>query len=146
LPIALAERRAKPRTSATARATISGATVSGAANNRNGKDTTEAELQQRSTYEAIGWNFSTVWKWNESLKRPVLLGAPEEGAGLSEPTTIQVAKGSASFTASATTPISSDAVIDRVQGEFAGTDAELISTNLSAEQEQKLRDAFGDDD
>ena len=95
-------------------ATVGGATVSGAANNKNGKDTTEAELRQRSTYEAIGWNFSTVWKWNESLKRPVLLGAPEEGAGLSEPTTIQVAKGSASFTASATTPISAAAVLAAV--------------------------------
>src|SRR6202012_4162665 len=42
--------------------------------------------------------------------------------------------------------LSSDAVIDRVQGEFAGTDAELISTNLSAEQEAKLREAFANED
>lgn len=38
--------------------------------------------------------------------------------------------------------LSSDAVYDRVAERFAGTEAELISTNLSAEQESKLRDAF----
>ena len=42
--------------------------------------------------------------------------------------------------------LSSDAVGDRVQSEFAGTDAELISTNLSAEQEAKLREAFANED
>jgi uncharacterized membrane protein len=42
--------------------------------------------------------------------------------------------------------LSSDAVMDRVQNEFAGTEAELISTNLSAEQEAKLREAFESDD
>jgi len=39
--------------------------------------------------------------------------------------------------------LSSDAVIDRVAAEFKGANAQLISTNLSAEQEAKLRDAFG---
>ncbi|HXW87142.1 MAG TPA: DUF1269 domain-containing protein [Streptosporangiaceae bacterium] len=39
--------------------------------------------------------------------------------------------------------LSSDAVMDRVAAEFKNTDAELISTNLSAEQESKLREAFG---
>jgi len=38
--------------------------------------------------------------------------------------------------------LSSDAVIDRVKEEFPRTDAELISTNLSNEQEAKLREAF----
>jgi len=38
--------------------------------------------------------------------------------------------------------LSSDAVIDRVKAEFPATDAELISTNLSTEQEAKLRAAF----
>ena len=42
--------------------------------------------------------------------------------------------------------LSSDAVGDRVRSEFAGTDAELISTNLSAEQEAKLREAFANED
>ena len=42
--------------------------------------------------------------------------------------------------------LSSDAVIDRVKAEFDGSDAELISTNLSAEQEAKLREAFGQED
>jgi uncharacterized membrane protein len=41
--------------------------------------------------------------------------------------------------------LSSDAVMDRVKAEFADTNPELISTNLSAEQEQKLREAFAED-
>jgi uncharacterized membrane protein len=42
--------------------------------------------------------------------------------------------------------LSSDAVMDRVRDEFGGIDAELISTNLSAEQEAKLREAFTQED
>jgi len=42
--------------------------------------------------------------------------------------------------------LSSDAVIDRVRAEFQGTEAELISTNLSAEQESKLREAFAQEE
>jgi uncharacterized membrane protein len=42
--------------------------------------------------------------------------------------------------------LSSDAVMDRVKDEFDGTHAELISTNLSMEQEQRLRDAFAQDE
>ena len=42
--------------------------------------------------------------------------------------------------------LGSGAVIDRVSAEFKGTDAELISTNLSAEQEARLREAFGSED
>jgi uncharacterized membrane protein len=42
--------------------------------------------------------------------------------------------------------LSSEAVIGRVRAEFQGTEAELISTNLSAEQEAKLREAFGQED
>lgn len=38
--------------------------------------------------------------------------------------------------------LSSDAVFDRVKAEFADSDAELISTNLSADQEARLREAF----
>jgi uncharacterized membrane protein len=38
--------------------------------------------------------------------------------------------------------LTSDAVLDRVAAEFRGTHAELISTNLSAEQEAALRHAF----
>jgi uncharacterized membrane protein len=39
-----------------------------------------------------------------------------------------------------------DAVTDRVVDNFRGTRAELITTNLSAEQEAKLREAFEDAD
>ncbi len=42
--------------------------------------------------------------------------------------------------------LTSDAVFDRVKQEFADQDAELISTNLSAEQEAKLREAFEQED
>jgi uncharacterized membrane protein len=42
--------------------------------------------------------------------------------------------------------LSSDAVLDRVKAEFQGSQAELISTNLSADQEAKLREAFAHDD
>jgi uncharacterized membrane protein len=42
--------------------------------------------------------------------------------------------------------LSSDAVFDRVAPEFAGTDAELISTNMSEEQEARLRAAFQQED
>ena len=42
--------------------------------------------------------------------------------------------------------LSSDAVIDRVKQEFPASDAELISTNLSNEQEAKLREAFAQED
>jgi uncharacterized membrane protein len=42
--------------------------------------------------------------------------------------------------------LSSDAVMDRVKAEFPDSDAELISTNLSAAQEAKLREAFAQED
>jgi len=38
--------------------------------------------------------------------------------------------------------LTSNAVVDRVKEEFPGGEAELISTNLSKEQEDKLREAF----
>jgi uncharacterized membrane protein len=40
--------------------------------------------------------------------------------------------------------LSSDAVMDKVHAEFVGTEAELIKTNLSDEQEAALRDAFAE--
>lgn len=39
--------------------------------------------------------------------------------------------------------LTSGAVYDKVAAEFSGTDAELIRTNLSDEQEANLREAFG---
>jgi uncharacterized membrane protein len=42
--------------------------------------------------------------------------------------------------------LSSDAVQDRVRDEFKGTRAELMSTNLSGDQEAKLREAFATED
>jgi len=42
--------------------------------------------------------------------------------------------------------LSTDAVMDRVTERFKGTDAELISANLTADQEAKLREAFSEDE
>jgi uncharacterized membrane protein len=42
--------------------------------------------------------------------------------------------------------LSSDAVTDRVAAEFKETNPKLISTNLSADQEARLREAFGHED
>lgn len=42
--------------------------------------------------------------------------------------------------------LSSDAVFDRVKEQFTSEDAELITTNLSAEQEARLREAFAQED
>ncbi len=41
--------------------------------------------------------------------------------------------------------LSSDAVMDRVTDQFRDTKAELIRTNLSSEQEAKLREAFSEE-
>ena len=40
--------------------------------------------------------------------------------------------------------MSSDAVVDKVHAAFEGQPMELVKTNLSGEQEAKLREAFGD--
>lgn len=42
--------------------------------------------------------------------------------------------------------MTSGAVMDRVESAFAGAHPELLQTNLSAEQEQQLRHAFGDEE
>lgn len=42
--------------------------------------------------------------------------------------------------------LSSDAVLDKVEAEFDLSNAELLYTNLSTEDEQKLRDTFGEED
>ena len=41
--------------------------------------------------------------------------------------------------------LSSDAVYDKVRDEFRGTEAELIQTNLSQEQDARLRAAFANE-
>jgi len=42
--------------------------------------------------------------------------------------------------------LSADAVMDRVKEAFSGVKAELIHTNLSNEDEAKLREAFGEEE
>src|SRR5688500_7769779 len=41
--------------------------------------------------------------------------------------------------------MTSDAVLDKVESAFEGQDMELIQTNLSGEDEAKLREAFGEE-
>ena len=41
--------------------------------------------------------------------------------------------------------LSSDAVYDKVRAEFSGTQAELIQTNLTEEQDARLREAFANE-
>lgn len=41
--------------------------------------------------------------------------------------------------------VTSDAVFDKVMAEFSDTSAELVRTNLTDEQEARLREAFGED-
>jgi uncharacterized membrane protein len=41
--------------------------------------------------------------------------------------------------------LTSDAVLDRVREAFAGQQPELLETNLSAEQEAKMREVFAED-
>jgi uncharacterized membrane protein len=41
--------------------------------------------------------------------------------------------------------LSSDAVIDRVKDGFAGFSPELIASNLSSDQEAKLREIFSEE-
>jgi uncharacterized membrane protein len=42
--------------------------------------------------------------------------------------------------------VTSDAIFDKVAAEFRDTDAELVRTNLSDEQEARLREAFAEED
>jgi uncharacterized membrane protein len=41
--------------------------------------------------------------------------------------------------------LSSDAVMERIKEEFGSAHGELIASNLSSEQEQKLREAFAEE-
>ncbi|MGG1574323.1 CehA/McbA family metallohydrolase [Fictibacillus sp. NRS-1165] len=43
-------------------------------NNEKGLGKNQNELAQKRTFEeGLGWNFDKVWKWDDTLKRPVLL-------------------------------------------------------------------------
>lgn len=42
--------------------------------------------------------------------------------------------------------LTSDAVFDQVAEDFRGTNAELIKTDLSEEQDARLREAFGEEE
>lgn len=52
--------------------TINAATVSGQAGDQNGADRSAEQLADRSTYEALGWDFGYTWGWDDERVRPVL--------------------------------------------------------------------------
>jgi uncharacterized membrane protein len=58
---------------------------------------------------------------------------------------IKEVKGSVTEGTSALFLLSSGGVTDRIRQRFIGTHAELISSNLSAEDEAKLREIFSED-
>jgi hypothetical protein len=58
---------------------VGGKTVAGGG--LQGADATADQLAQQSTYAGIGWNFDSVWKWDDALKRPVLRAVVELGGG-----------------------------------------------------------------
>lgn len=91
----------------------------------------------------------TVWKFDTASGAEDALGELERlqksmtHAGIDEEfiTTVrqQVTPGT-----SALFVVSADVVVDRVLDRFRTTGATLISTNFSAEQEERLREAFAD--
>ena len=52
--------------------------TTGSLNDLNGQGKTAEELRQAAAYTAIGWNFTTIWKMDAELGRPVLIGNEEE--------------------------------------------------------------------
>ncbi|WP_442921879.1 GLUG motif-containing protein [Microbacterium sp. CH12i] len=42
---------------------------------RNGETISADAAGQQSTYDGIGWDFSTVWAWDAETSRPVLINA-----------------------------------------------------------------------
>ncbi|PJJ63785.1 DUF2341 domain-containing protein [Compostimonas suwonensis] len=52
--------------------TIGGAPVAApGTKNQHGADTSSEALAQRATYEAIGWDFATAWRFDEELGHPI---------------------------------------------------------------------------
>ncbi|MEU7913268.1 metallophosphoesterase [Microbispora bryophytorum] len=58
---------------------VSGQTLTDppAADNQKGNVVAPAEIQKQAFYEARGWDFATVWQWNDVARRPTLRMAPE---------------------------------------------------------------------
>jgi hypothetical protein len=58
---------------------ISGQTLTEppAADNQKGNVVAPEEIRRQAFYEARGWDFTTVWQWNDVAKRPTLRMAPE---------------------------------------------------------------------
>src|SRR5690606_25873789 len=43
-------------------------------NNKQGTATSAEALAQQATYEALGWDFGSQWRWEETLGHPVPAG------------------------------------------------------------------------
>ncbi|MFG6476297.1 glycoside hydrolase family 97 N-terminal domain-containing protein [Microbacterium sp. P06] len=61
-------------------------TVTGTATDRQGLGKTAAELTQRATYEAIGWDFDRTWRMDAATLRPHLSAVAEKTEPTTEPT------------------------------------------------------------
>lgn len=52
--------------------TIGGRPVAGpGTGNQHGDDRTAAQLAERATYEALGWDFASAWAWDDTRSHPV---------------------------------------------------------------------------
>ncbi|WP_308800030.1 DUF2341 domain-containing protein [Agromyces silvae] len=52
--------------------TVGGSTVTGpGTKNQHGEDRTAEQLAERSTYEALGWDFASAWRFDDVLGHPV---------------------------------------------------------------------------
>ncbi len=59
--------------------TLGSTTVTGgAADNRQGLDKTAAQLSEQATFEAIGWDFATIWTMDTVNQRPALAAVAEK--------------------------------------------------------------------
>ncbi|KPU43342.1 endoglucanase C precursor [Oxobacter pfennigii] len=59
---------------------VKGAAVTGGASDKNGEPKTMAEIKTKSTWEALGFNFTNTWEWDEDLSYPKLKGLPGQNA------------------------------------------------------------------
>jgi len=57
-----------------------GGTVTGTAADRQGLSKTSAELTQQSTFEAVGWDFASIWRMDAATLRPHLGAVAEKAA------------------------------------------------------------------
>ncbi|HEY0187596.1 MAG TPA: glycoside hydrolase family 97 catalytic domain-containing protein [Cellulomonas sp.] len=58
--------------------TLNGVTVSGSQTDKNGQSVSQDDLLDEATYQAVGWDFDSVWEMSDELGRPVLRDNDEQ--------------------------------------------------------------------